>query len=486
MEPASSVLELITWQGWSVTGSIAAMLILLITILLWLLPFPRDAVYAQLADAEGREDIRARLGARGVVTRFRVSMKRYQGWLQRWFGLPWSGQSFERCIAIAFVFPVALFLVASVLAGYNSGEITFGEILLFLFGVVMVSLATGGLFRLAYWFMRRMWHSIGGDSELAEIFTRIVLGAFAVVFAFAISFAVASSVAGEVSDVGTVLFAIIGGFAFALAFAIAFAFAGVWAFLIALILVTAIALTMAKDFAFFLLLFFVILPVLNALMDWISWAVTRLNIAFVGTAPEGLGGAALSVLIMFVDIVAALIFVVTLAALLPIGLETADLLLSVFGRDEFDWRTAAIQALAAPWSEGLFVTGMLLTPLVPTVAMLTIAIGSLFMPFTLGASNALAGIARPVREYEEGEEGEEEPAEEYEVEDVEPGEEDSRFIARIIYLSRLWYLPALAISLGIFLGIWWAAGALNLPVARFLYDLALCSTSWGHGECHWF
>jgi hypothetical protein len=484
MEPAGSGLELISWQGWSVTGSISAMLILLITILLWLLPFPRDAVLDHIADPGTRRGLRATLGEGSTFTRFMASMRRYDDWLQRWFGHRWSGQAFERCVAIAFVFPVALFLVANVLAGYYAGVVQPVEILLFIFGVVMLSVAIGWLFRLVYWFLRRMWQSIGGDSELADIVTRIVLGAFAVVFAFAISFAVASSVAGEISDAGTVLFAILGGFAFALAFAIAFAFAGLWAFLIALILVTIIALTMAKDFAFFLLLFFVILPVLNALIDWISWAVTRFHISVIGTMPHNWRGYSLTILVLIADIVAALALVVILTALLPIGLELADILLSVFGRAGFDWRSAAAQAVAAPWSEGLFVTGMLLTPIIPTLALLTIAIGSLFMPLTPKARVALAGISPPRYDAESGEEY---PYEEQsEAEDVAPGEAESRFAARIIYLSRRWYVPALLIAVGIFLLIWWIVAQSDVPVARFLYDLALCSTSWGHGECRWF
>ena len=484
MEPAGSGLELISWQGWSVTGSISAMLILLITILLWLLPFPREAVLDHIADPEHRKDVRARLGEGGIFSRFMAAMSRYNDWLQRWFGRRWSGQAFERCVAIAFVFPVALFLVASVLAGYKASEIKLGEILLFIFGIVMLSIATGLLFRLVYWFLRRMWHSIGGDNELADIVTRIVLGAFAVVFAFAISFAVASSVAGEVSDVGTVLFAIMGGFAFALAFAIAFAFAGIWAFLIALILVTIIALTMAKDFAFFLLLFFVILPVLNALIDWVSWAVTRFYITVIGMMPHNINGHSLTILVLIADIFAALALVVILAALLPIGLELADTLLSVFGRDSFDWRTAAAQAVSAPWGEGLFVTGMLLTPIVPTLALLTISFGSLVMPLTPKAGAALAGISPPRENAESDEESSRE--EESAAEDVPPGVEESHFAARIIYLSRLWYIPSLLISLGIFILIWWGVTLFNVPVANFLYDLALCSTSWGHGVCHWF
>ncbi len=458
------------------------MLILLITILLWLLPFPRDAVAGQIANSEDREDVRARLGAGSVFNRLMASLRRYGLWLQRWFGKPWSGQAFERCVAIAFAFPVALFLVATVLSGYGSGQISIGEVLLFIFGIVMVSVATAGLFRLRYWSLRRLWLSIGGDNELAEIVARIALGAFAVVFAFAISFAVASSLAGEISDVGTVLFAIMGGFAFALAFAIAFAVAGMWAFLIALVLVTVVALTMAKNFAFFLLLFFVILPVINALMDWVSWAVTRYNIGLIAASPRGVAGAGMTLAVIVFDILAALAFVVLLAALLPIGLETADLVLSIFGRGGFDWRDAAAQAVSAPWSEGLFVTGMLLTPLLPTLALLTIAIGSLFTPFTPRAAAALAGLpgrAGAVRD------GEDEETAETKVEVAPLGEEESRFAARIVYLSRLWYIPALALSVGVFILIWWIAAHFGVPVASFLYDLALCSTSWGHGECRW-
>ncbi len=465
MGPAGSGLELISWQGWGVTGSIAALLILLTTILLWLLPFPSSAVAEQLADPSERRDLRARLGAEPPFARVLDALRRFGIWLARWFGPRWSAQSFERCIAIAFVFPVALFLLATVLYGYKNGDISFGALLLFLFGVVMVSIAIRWLFRLGYWFARRMWRSIGGDSELAEIVARILLGAFAVVFSFAIAFAVASSLAGRVSDAGTVAFAILGGFAFALAFAIAFAFAGVWAFLIALVLVTVVALTMAKQFAFFLLLFFIILPLLNAMMDWVSWAVTRFHLAIIEKSSPGPMGAAILALSLLSDILTSLIFVVMLAALLPIGLELADLFLSVFGRESFDWRPVAAQAVKSPWDEGLFVTGMLLTPLVPTLAMMTIGLASLAAPFTPGAERAVLAIS-------------DHP-------DARPSVDDVRQVSRVVYLSRLWYLPAFLISVGAFLGIWRLIHLAGLPVAGFLENLALCATAWGHGQCAW-
>jgi hypothetical protein len=276
---------------------------------------------------------------------------------------------------------------------------------------------------------------------------------------------VESSHAGELSDAGTVIFAILGGFAFALAFTVAFAFAGMWAFLVALVLVTIIALTMAKEFAFFLLLFFVILPVLNAVMDWISWAVTRFHLGFIERASPGIPGGLIVATALIFDLAAALLFMVALAALIPIGLELADLLLSLFGRDSFDWRSAAAQAVRSPWDEGLFVTGMLLTPLVPTIATLTTGFASLVVPYTPGAAAAQHAIS-------------DHP-------DATPTAEEVSRVEGTVRLSRLWYAPALLIAVGIFLAIWAIVDATGIPVAGFLYNLSLCSTAWGHGECPW-
>jgi hypothetical protein len=465
MNPASSGLELISWQGWGVTGSIAALLILLATILLWLLPFPTGSVQAQLANAEDRADLSGRLGASPVFTRYRTAIKRFRAWLAEWFGAAWSVQAFERCVAIAFVFPVALFLLASVLYGYKNGRVGIGELLLFLFGVVVVSAVTRALFRLVYWFAQRNWRKIGGDPELADIIARILLGAFAVVFAFAIAFAVASSVAGAFSDIGTVAFAILGGFAFAFAFAVAFAIAGVWAFAIALLLVTGVALTMAKQFAFFLLLFFVILPVLNAVMDWVSWAVTRYLLVPIERAPDGPVGLVMVLLLIAINLAAAVLFVVLLAAMIPIGLELADLLLSVFGRETFDWRTLAARTARSPWDEGLFVTGMLLTPLVPWAAHVTLGLASVLAPLTPGARRAAEEI----------------PADGA----APPDEAAQRRVATLVHRSRLWYIPAVALVTAMLGGIWAALYVTAAPVAGFLHHLALCATAWGNGDCPW-
>ena len=446
------------------TGSIAVLLILLTTILLWLLPFPSGSVRLQLADDQDRYDLWARLGAAPLFERYRLAIRRFQTWLGRWFGPAFSIQSFERCVAIAFVFPVGLFLLASLLYGYKNGQIQGWELLLFLACGVALSLFVRWLFQTVYWSAQRAWGRIGGDPELAEIIARILLGAFAVILSFAIAFAVASSVAGSFADIGTVAFAILGGFAFALAFAVAFAIAGTWAFAIALVLVTVIALTMAKQFAFFLLLFFVILPVLNALMDWGSWAVTRYILVPVENAPDGVLGAVMVVALIILDVAAGLFFVVALAAIIPIGLELVDLLLSVFGRETFNWRALAERTVAAPWDEGLFVTGMLLTPLVPSIANMTLGLTAMLVPLTPGAREAAQELAEPTDPNLGGV-----PVD----------------IRRTVHVSRLWYLPSLLIVLGLFVVLSAVAYTTAMPVGTFLHSLALCATVWGHGTCPW-
>lgn len=457
--------ELISWQAWSVTGSIAALLILFTTILLWLLPFPSGSIREQFENFEDRLDLRARLGAVPPFTRYRIAMRRFNAWLTTWFGPPWSAQAFERCVAIAFVFPVALFLTATVLYGYKHAKLTAGELLLFVFGVVVVSIAVRWLAHFVFWLMRRMWHTVGGDNELAEIVARILLGAFAVVFAFAIAFAVASSLAGQFSDVGTVVFAILGGFAFAFAFAVAYAVAGKWALGIALIIVLALALTMAKLFAFFLLLFFVILPVLNALMDWASWAVTRYLLQFLHNAADGIKGLLLVATMLVANILAALGLVVALAVILPLGLEIVDYLLLVFGRDAFNWRDVAARAVSAPWDEGLFVTGMLLTPLVPSIAHITLGLGAIGAPYTRGAGAAISAIS-------------DHP-------EAQAVESEIRRAVKALTWARVWYIPAFVAAVGVYALVWLGFYTWHVPVAGFLHGLALCSTAWGGGSCPW-
>ena len=56
---------------------------------------------------------------------------------------------------------------------------------------------------------------------------------------------------------------------------------------------------------------------------------------------------------------------VLLAALLPNALELLNTLFGLAKLPPFNWQAMAQRAVNAPWTDGLFVTGMLMTPLVP-------------------------------------------------------------------------------------------------------------------------
>jgi uncharacterized protein (DUF58 family) len=107
MEPSGVEFSFVAWQGWGVAGSIAALLILLVTILIWLLPFPDRSLEAQLANHQDRLDMKARLGVVPAFEAYRVAIRRLNDWFSDWFGPPWSAQAFERCLALAFVYPAS-------------------------------------------------------------------------------------------------------------------------------------------------------------------------------------------------------------------------------------------------------------------------------------------------------------------------------------------------------------------------------------------
>ena len=95
-----------------------------------------------------------------LFERYRIAMRQFQGWLAVWFGPAWSIQSFERCVAIAFVFPVALFLLASLLYGYKSGQVGNLGLGLFFAAAIGLSLMVRWLFHTVYWSAQRAWAGI--------------------------------------------------------------------------------------------------------------------------------------------------------------------------------------------------------------------------------------------------------------------------------------------------------------------------------------
>jgi len=496
----------IAWQGWGMTGAAVALLIMLIWILLWLLPFPGLSLDERLADPEGRARLRDRLGGAGPFSRYQFAIRDLNMWLDDWFGPSTSGQAMERCIAIAFVYPAVLFVVTLIVAGAARGEIALHEVGIFIAVTLVASYLARRAFRAAYRASTNFWRFVGGDSGLIRLIARVVLGATAVILAFAIAFVIASTVAGAFAEAGTIVLAIIAAFALAFTLAGVLATAGTAAAMVLMLVLTVAALAFSGKFAFLLLLFFVLLPMLNALLDWVSWIVTRFFLQRVARVSSSLSGAGLLVLELTADLAAAIVLFLGLVVLLPNGIEVINAVLSVTGRAPFDWQDVVQRANAAPFSEGLFVIGMLITTLLPTFIHFTRGMTGVAAAWTPGAAEAAAGLRdwsdNPSHAWLTGDVAYTQDQPDYyqqggfqeaAVLDHTPVEAEAapdnlrpsarQKAARVLRLSRLWYLPSAVLALGVFAGLAALIDAAGLSLGDFLVTLAFCASSWSHGVC---
>jgi len=496
----------IAWQGWGMTGAAVALLIMLIWILLWLLPFPGVSLDERLGDPESRARLRDRLGGAGAFGRYRLAIRDLNTWLDDWFGPPTSGQAMERCIAIAFVYPAVLFVITLIVAGAARGEIAAHEVGIFIAATLAASYLARRAFRALYRAGTNFWRFVGGDSDLIRLIARVVLGATAVILAFAIAFVIASTVAGAFAEAGTIVLAIIAAFALAFALAGVLAAAGAAAAMALLLALTVAALAFSGKFAFLLLLFFVLLPMLNALLDWMSWIVTRFFLRRVAQTPTSLAGAGLLVLELTADLAAAILLFLGLVVLLPNGIEAINAVLSLTGRPSFDWRDVVLRANEAPFSEGLFVIGMLVTTLLPTFVHMTRGLAGIAAAWTPGAAEASAGL----RDWSDNPghgwpAGDARYMQDQAVYDQQGGFADAAVLdhaaaeaqgpradlrpsvrqkaARVLRLSRLWYLPAAAAAFGVFVALVAIIDAAGVSLGDFLVTLAFCASSWSHGAC---
>jgi hypothetical protein len=467
METAGlSGLSLMTWQGWGVLSVIAALTVLLATILAWLLPFPDRSLSNQLDDYAGRMALRARLGGEPVFETYLLTMRRFSEWLSEWFGPPFSAQAYERNLALAFIFPIALFLLALIANGLASGRISSGELGIFALAAIVIASVISSAFSNLLGLVERGWQMFGGDKDMARTISRVLLGAFAMMVAFAIAFSIASTFSGVASTAGAVLGAMAGGFALAFALAVAFALAGAAMFAVVVAIVGGAALAFASQFAFLLFLFFVIIPVVNASIDWLCWGLTRLMMSSIhDVRPKGAGLTAVAALTLG-SFLTGCVFLVALAALLPNAIEGLNAAFAALELPVFDWRAMVAAAVRAPWSEGLFVTGMLLTTMIPAAAHLVTGVAGALARFSPAARTAAATLSH--------------------VPDGLPSPADLGPIKLMIILSRVWYLIAITAVLGLIAGGGYLISLLYGPAAGLLQEVALCSTAWSHGTCAWF
>jgi hypothetical protein len=466
MESGGSGLSLVIWQGWGVLSVMAALTALLATILAWLLPFPERSLAGQLARYDDRMALKDRLGAAPPFRTYLVTVRRFNEWLLDWFGPAFSGQAFERCLAIAFIFPITLFLITLITNGVTANRVAGSEVLLFVSAFAVIAYVIVAAFKNLLGLIEHGWKMFGGDQGLAQTIARVLLGGFAVMVAFTISFAIATTFSGQVSNAGSVLGAMAGGFALAFAFAVAFALAGAALFSIAIAVLAGAALAFASQFAFLLFLFFILLPVVNASIDWLSWGATRFFLKQAESAEPDILGELKVAGAVLATFVSGSILMVVLAALLPNVLEGLNFIFAFARLPPFNWQALLNKAVRAPWTEGLFVTGMLMTAIVPASAHLIVGLAGVLARLTPGARTA----AETISDHPEA--------------SLAPNEQGP--VKLTLIFSRIWYLVAAALTVGVIACASAVIYFTHAPVALFLSNVALCATSWSHGQCAWF
>jgi hypothetical protein len=157
---------------------------------------------------------------------------------------------------------------------------------------------------------------------------------------------------------------------------------------------------------------------------------------------------------------------ILLAVLLPNALELLNTLFGLAKLPPFDWQALAQRSVNAPWSDGLFVTGMLMTPLVPASVHLIVSTAAVLSRFTPGAGAAIAGVS-------------DHP-------EVALSDSEAKRMKSVLLLSRGWYLAGALLSAGLIALVSWLASMAHLPIASLLSGVARCSTAWSHGQCGLF
>ena len=308
---------------------------------------------------------------------------------QRGERVRYGGPTWTRCLQIAYIYPIALLIFAWALSGANpfgkpTNLVPVGEEWKRWVVVALLVLIIGFF----YWYFSRdiakkislrlvprrqnTAGALAGESWrrrslriLAYIFGNLIavvvvtgaVVAVAVSFSVAIAFAVAVTVVGAVAVVGT---AALQGAVFGAAIVIGLAVGSI------IIFVSSHSLT--SNFVILVWFIFIfLLPLANSLLDYLSLRVTRFFLEHIKNADAVSWRDRWSIIgELCIDAVLAFSFLVVLAAVIPALLGIVTLILNIDGMPVVRWPASFDRALVAPYTDGLLVTGMLLTTLVPT------------------------------------------------------------------------------------------------------------------------
>ncbi len=375
-----------------------------------------------LHDPRSRSDWAVWLRHPLVWEGYTTVVKRGLDWLDGFFGEPRSGRAFRRCWLIAFLYPSFLFLLSWVFEGPKHFKtetflIEASQTRRILDGFVVYAIGFVIFFivrRRRHWaelLVRRLpasWRfkeGLGIIVELGIIFgailgagtvalTAFFAGAVLDTGAVTVASTVAVALAAAFADTGAVTVA----FASTVAVALAAAFAGTGAVAVTFAVAVAVAISFAVAFAVLgagtgigaviWLLAFLLFPLLNAILDWLSWWVSRSLIRKVTQDPSHRR----IFIHLGLDLFWAAVFLVSLAALIPIEVQAANRAFSAAGWPVIEWQGNLAAVKTAPFTRGIVLWGMLLTTLVPTALHLLVATTALVLKWPMPGKLKIAGL----------------------------------------------------------------------------------------------
>jgi len=312
-----------------------------------------------------------------ILEKYRSSLGWVLGKLQGFYGEADSGEAFYHCFIIASIYPFVLFLIVY---SFFSGISEFAGVQIFtempvnkrpLFVVQIILLAISiPLFIITFGQMPEVTQKIHSifyfikDKKTRDTISGIVsMTFFIALFLF---------IAGLMFITGIRATQIIISFVIM--------FSGgvfVFSFFTAIIMTIFSSICYSYSSSYYLLIFLLIFPSFNALLDWFSLRVSRYCLFAITQESNPF----IILIDLLIDLICALGFMLILVLLFPSLIEWSNYLVNT--KAIVDWRSMAETAINDPWGKGLMVTMMLITTLLPTflhffLALLVISIQLLF------------------------------------------------------------------------------------------------------------
>ena len=330
-----------------------------------------------------------------VLTKYQNLLNALLNKLQAFFGDAESSHAFWRSVQLAYIYPTFFFILAYSWFGGShqfSGFAVFPEKsewkVLYFPVITLAAIALATVFIKADKIDAFLIRKLGGEEQLYRILSALATAGLTFTLNDQLWAVVMMVVFGYlytvfmVAFVGAFAFAFAGAFMFAVVGAVAFvgvgAGVGVGAFAVAV----AVIFALPGNYTYSLLFatFFLCFPLINALLDWFSWYISRL---FLKQASQETKAYKIA-LDLFYDSLAAIVFMIMLCLLLPAGAELLNLLYAQFSDAHIDWQTMALTAKNDPWGKGIMVTLMLITTLIPTFIHLFLGLFALLIHSAAG------------------------------------------------------------------------------------------------------